>query len=120
MNRFFLFSYLCQSLLLARETERKPKWELLATQIVVGDEVMETGGDVVEQLIAGACHDVLGDRKDLGVHVELLVGTNVNKEDAKNIYESKRSIQHKFHLSSRYYYVNKKRRHLELLNIKLI
>ncbi len=66
-------SHLGQAFLFAGEAEREPERKDIVVEIELGDELDQALGDVVEQLLAGARHDVGRDGENLGFHVALLV-----------------------------------------------
>ena len=61
-----------QSLLTTREGEGEAERELVLLESALGHESGQTLGDVVEELLSGAEHDVLRHRIDLVVHLEVV------------------------------------------------
>ena len=60
-----------------REAEREPEGKVGSLQAVLDHELGEAAGDVVEQVLAGAQHEALGDREDLGLHHEVSLAEKV-------------------------------------------
>lgn len=63
-----------------REREGEAQWQALLIDIVLRHKVGEALGYVIEQLGAGADHNVLGDGIDAGLHLEVVVLLQVDQQ----------------------------------------